>query len=261
MKILVEYLMNNIKKIFAYKVDFIMGFIGLVTINVSSVMILVLITNRFSSIGTWSIWEIIFNYALFLAGLGLHKMFFKNIVDLETHIIKGTFDRYLLRPLSPFFQLVFENLSLSDNTDFILGILGIVISIRNLGCEWDINEGVLLVGLIFNSALVFTLILSVITILSFWIYRVRALLYGTAELQEAVQNYPISIYNKPLKWILTYGLPYAATNFYPSLILLNKAQNKKLVIFLYLIGVDIVLFGIAGIMWKVGIKSYESSGS
>ena len=96
-----------------------------------------------------------------------------------------------------------------------------------------------------------------------WIcfYRVRAILYGTTELQEAVQNYPINIDNKHLKFILTYILPYAATNFYPSLILLDKVKDKTGQVILYLILIDIILICIEYFLWKKGIKCYQSSGS
>ena len=97
MKVFAEYLKNNFKRALEYKTDFFMGLIGLITINLSSIIILVLIANNFTTIGEWTIWEVIFNYSLFLAGLGLHKMFFRNVVELERHIIKGTFDRFLLR--------------------------------------------------------------------------------------------------------------------------------------------------------------------
>ena len=203
----------------------------------------------------------IFNYSLFLTGLGLHKMIFRNVIELEKYIIRGTFDRFLLRPLSPFIQLVLEKLSLLDNTDFLLGIIGLVVSILNLKINWGGWQSIGIVIAILNSAFVFTLILSIITTMSFWIYRIRAILYGTAELQEAVQNYPITIYNKPLKFILTYILPYAATNFYPSLILLGKVKDENRQVFLYLILVDVVLICIELILWKKGIKSYQSSGS
>lgn len=261
MKVFAEYLKNNFKRAFEYKTDFLMGLIGLITINFSSIIILVIIANNFSTIGGWTIWEVIFNYSLFLAGLGLHKMVFRNFVNLENHIIKGTFDRFLLRPFSPFFQLVFEKLSLLDNTDFLLGISGLIVSICNLEIKWGGWKSIGLFFAILNSALVFTLILSIITTLSFWIYRTRAILYGTSEMQEAVQNYPITIYNKPLKFILTYILPYAATNFYPALILLGKAENKIGQVSIYLIVLDILLVFIEVIIWKKGIKSYQSSGS
>ena len=261
MKVFTEYLKNNFKRALEYKTDFFMGLIGLITINFSSIIILVLIANNFTTIGEWTIWEVIFNYSLFLAGLGLHKMFFRNVVELERHIIKGTFDRFLLRPFSPFFQLVFEKLSLLDNTDFLLGIIGLTVSILNLEIKWGIWQSIGIFIAVLNSALVFTLILTIITTMSFWIYRIRAILYGTSELQEAVQNYPITIYNKPLKFILTYILPYAATNFYPALILLGKEEDKIGQVFLYLILLDIILICAEIVLWKKGVKSYQSSGS
>lgn len=76
-----------------------------------------------------------------------------------------------------------------------------------------------------------------------------------------MQNYPINIYNKHLKFILTYILPYAATNFYSSLILLDKVKDKTGQVILYLILIDIILICIEHFLWKKGIKCYQSSGS
>lgn len=249
----------NLKRSIEYKENFIVGFIGLVTLNLSSILILYLIISNFTDIAGWSFWEVVFNYSLFLASLGLHKVIFQNIGNLENYIIEGKFDILLIRPVSPYLQIVLEVINIEEVPDFVLGVVGLYASSVFLHNNWNILKIVWLVVSIVNGTIVFTLILSIISTFSFWMYRTYPILYGTMEVQEAVQNYPISIYNRPLKMILTYILPYAAVNYFPSVLLLGK--NDSINIIIYIIMVDLFLIMIQKSLWSKGIKNYKSSGT
>ena len=260
MRLVKAYIKMNLKRSIEYRGNFIIGFIGLLIINISSILILYIIISNFEDIAGWTYWENIFNYALFLTSLGLHKVIFQNIGNLEDYIVDGRFDRLMLRPVSPFAQIILEVINIEEITDFFLGIIGLSISSIYLKIRWSASNIIWLVLSIINGAVVFTLILSIISTLSFWLYRVYPILYGTTELQEAVQNYPIIIYSKPLKFIVTYVLPYAAVNYFPSLILLGKTENTNNII-IYIFSIDIVLGVIQKKLWNRGIKNYRSSGT
>lgn len=262
MKILRIYLALNFKRSIEYRENLILGIIGLIAVNFGSLFVLYSITNRFQTIAGWNFAEITFNYSLFLACLGLHKIFFRNIINLEDYIIDGSFDRFLLRPLNIFCQLCLEWVNYCDFSDFALGITGIAISLTQSELSLSFDKYIWLALLIINGAFVFTIILAIISSGCFWLYKSYPILYSTMEIQEIVQNYPISIFKAPFRFIVTYIIPYAAINYYPSLIVLDRKMScSGFYVVIYLVILDIILFIAFRAIWHTGIKNYKSSGT
>ena len=88
----------------------------------------------------------------------------------------------------------------------------------------------------------------------------KSILYSTNEIQESVQHYPISIFNKAFKFIVTVLLPYGLVNYYPSLNLLNKV-NVHWVYVVMIALVDMIYGVIGAFLWRRGLKRYNGSGS
>lgn len=70
-------------------------------------------------------------------------------------------------------------------------------------------------------------------------------------------KYPVSIYGKPIKFLLTYIIPFSLTSYYPASYLLT---GKNLHYIGWVIFTSFFLFLIAIFVWKKGIRKYESSG-
>ena len=69
-------------------------------------------------------------------------------------------------------------------------------------------------------------------------------------------KYPTSIYNKGVKFILDYIIPFAVLAYFPTLVLL-KGDVKVLFVS---VAITVVLFLLSMIVWRIGIKNYKSSG-
>ena len=110
----------GLKRFAEYRSSFIAGFFGIIMINGSSILLIWVMLKNFHTLNEWTFWQIVFNYCLFLSCLGFHNTFFRHISDLENHIVNGTFDRFLLRPVSPLLQLASEKISITD-WSFICG--------------------------------------------------------------------------------------------------------------------------------------------
>jgi len=211
-----------------YKASFFIGLLGLIMVNGVSLLLIWVILENFYDLGGWSFWEVVFNYAMFLTCLGLHKVFFRNLSRLQEYIIDGTFDRYMIRPWSPFLQVIGERLSITDISDFLIGIVCLSLAYYNLILSWSAIEFLLLIACIINGVVIFTVILLSINSLAFWLIRATPFLYGTSEIQESVQHYPVEIFGNTFRLFVTFILPYSLINYYPSLILLDKVSSNKL---------------------------------
>lgn len=169
-------------------------------------------------------------------------------------IVHGELDNYLARPISliPFLFGRFADLGgLSE-----LVTAGIYLSLALTG----VNILWFLVGLVY--AILGTSVLIVIEMsivgLSFWMGRVRKVLDAFYNLIMPQQFYPVVIY--PLFWrfMFTVLFPIGLMQSVPAQVALDPATLPRNLALLVPVLVAWVL--IARIVWREGLKRYESAG-
>lgn len=143
---------------------------------------------------------------------------------------------------------------------FILSLIGALFAAKMLHIQITVGFMLGFIVSIINGVYVFTAILFSVSCISFWTMKSKSILYSTNEIQESVQHYPISIFNKAFKFIVTVLLPYGLVNYYPSLILLNKV-NVHWVYVIMIALVDMIYGVIGAFLWRRGLKRYNGSGS
>jgi ABC-2 type transport system permease protein len=89
-----------------FRTDFIVGVISVIVLNVFSLATIGVVLNQFQSLAGWTIWEIVFLYSLWMLGHSLFSLLFWHMDELEFFLIHGTFDMFLIRPISPFLQFM-----------------------------------------------------------------------------------------------------------------------------------------------------------
>jgi ABC-2 type transport system permease protein len=77
-----------------------------------------------------------------------------------------------------------------------------------------------------------------------------------------VQQYPVDMFGKVLRIIVTIVLPFAFMNYYPSLLFLGKEDQVPWgFLTWYSPIVAVLLLFLAIRFWNFGIQRYQSSGS
>lgn len=75
-------------------------------------------------------------------------------------------------------------------------------------------------------------------------------------------NYPISIYAKSVQFALTFLIPYAFVNYFPSTVLLGKEASFGIPALAFGTPVlGIVLFLLSIHVFYFGVRRYESTGT
>ena len=98
---------------------------------------------------------------------------------------------------------------------------------------------------------------------AFWIVRHKSMTEFIVWFLREFADYPVSIYLRALQIILTFVLPYAFINFFPAQYFLQK---NDFLLFHPLIqylspAVGAIMFAIAVVFWKIGLRHYQSTGS
>lgn len=93
--------------------------------------------------------------------------------------------------------------------------------------------------------------------LAFWFSRSSAAIKIGYDVHLLVQ-YPVNIYSGAIKIFLTFIFPYIFTNYYPISVLLGKEPVVYGIISPF---ACIFMLYLSLLFWKLGLKSYQGSGS
>lgn len=254
-----KFLQQYIKSLMEYRIDFILGLVGFIFVQIAGIIFLKLVFNCIPDLKGWSYYEIIFIYGLAQIPRGIDHIFtdYLWIFSWKT-IVKGEFDRYLLRPINPLFQVISESFQPDGFGELIVGTILVVTAYVKLNLSFGLEEVISLVFIIIFATLIYTAIKLAVTSIAFWVKFAQSYLFMVYQL-STFAKYPIGIYPKVIKLILTFLVPFAFTGYYPGAYLLGKESIWIGVVATCAIGLVAII--IAYRIWLRGIKVYESAGS
>ena len=104
------------------KVDFLMGLFGFFFTQVLGIVFLYLVFEQIPSLQGWTLDQLIFIYGFAQIPRGIDHLFTDNIWMVSWWmVIEGDFDRYMLRPMNIFFQIVCEKVQFDAVGELLIG--------------------------------------------------------------------------------------------------------------------------------------------
>jgi ABC-2 type transport system permease protein len=181
---------------------------------------------------------------------------------VEDYLIEGTFDQFLLRPASPLVQILGRELQYIEIADMLIGLTGISLAYTQLGLHWNGWAWSFLIIAIISGAMIELALNLLIACSAFWTGRSRSSLFIVLQFHGLIQQYPVDIFGKAFRLIVTGLIPVAFMNYYPSLILLDKLDRTSMSWLGYMSPfVALILIGITLVVWHFALRRYSSSGS
>jgi len=243
-----------------YRSDFLLGALGQSINVVVKLAFLTLIFTQVEALQGWS-----FNEMLFLAGfsgliLFTHNIFLFNIFNLgKWYIVRGKFDRFLLRPLNPLFQVYADRVSDDNISKFIVNVALVLYAAGQMSIPVFTPTKLVYGSLAFVSGvLVFAATYLAFATTAFWTGKSQSAIWLIFQLSD-YRRYPFGIYAVPIQIILVTAIPIAFASFFPATFFLEKA-GWGLWQYLSLVAGP-VLYAIAYGFWRYGLSKYSSTGS
>jgi ABC-2 type transport system permease protein len=205
----------------------------------------------------------VFLYALGLLARGIYTTFFFPILRIPHQVRTGNFDRYLIRPLNPLFQILLQG-SFTSLNDMIVGVVVFTQAVRMVEIAWSVPLAAFMVAVVIGGGLIQAAVSLLVASASFWVIKVSGLTWTVQQVQNELIRYPASIYGRSVQLVLTIALPVAFTNYYPATTIMGKADGsllpaQQLGLLTPLVG--IVWFALAYAWWKKGVSRYQGTGS
>lgn len=251
------FLKQNIKVILEYRIDFIVGAFSTILEQVVGVLFIWILFKNIDNINGWSYYEIIFVYSMLTVSMSIEHMFFENLWMLgEGYIRNGKFDGILIRPINPLFHIICDKIQQDGFGRFLIGIYLLINSIIKLNIDMSFTNIIMLLIFIICGSFIFVGISIALSTTAFYFVNNVAIMWGVFQFNEFA-SYPIDIFNKYIKFFITWIVPYAFTSYYPANYFLDKGY-KHISYIAPIISILIVFISIK--IWNIGLKKYNSAG-
>jgi len=258
-----QYWRINFLTLLEYRANFIMWFAFTIIYHGVALAALYVTLRQFPSMNGWDFREMFFLYALWMTGHELHNTFFFNVVSVPDFVREGRFDRFLVRPLDALFQvLTVPQQMLPDGLFLAIVTLAIAIPVVGLHVSALLLLFILLV--VIGGALIDLGISLMVATISFWFIRVDTLRWAVMSLEQDFTRYPISIYARGVRIVLSFVLPFAFMNYFPATFLLQKQETGlglNPAVGLLTPAIGVAWFIVSYAFWRFGLRHYQGTGS
>ena len=246
-----------------YKVGFVLGIIANFYCYFLTFLSFWVVVSRFQNIAGWDFEDMSILYGLILCSYAVAGTFvWYSVYHLENEITTGKLDLYLTRPMSVLGQLICSRFGDTFIGQIIVTLMFLINAlIKNSGIlSWQ--TAAYLICVLFGGVALQMGAMILMGALSFWTLRSERIGELFYYQLRSLTHYPLVIYPGWIKVLLTTVAPWAFINYYPALIVLNKAETK----WEYVCGaispvIGFLFLGASVFVFHCGLRRYTSAGS
>lgn len=247
------------KTIMQSKVDFMIGLIGFFMTQAAGIAFLYLIFEQIPDLNGWSFDHLLFIYGFAQIPRGIDHLFTDNIwLVAYWMVIDGDFDRYLLRPMNLFFQIISEKLQPDALGELLVGIILICISASKDILTIDVVHILLFLVSVIAGAFIYTSIKLFFATIAFWIKQSGPFLQVAYNMANFAK-YPTEVYGKAVRFVITWVIPFSFVAYLPAAYFIGKQSAAST------IGIECIIAVIFSVIayrfFIYGSKCYESAGN
>jgi ABC-2 type transport system permease protein len=247
----------RLKSRLAYRADLVAGVgSGLALAAVGPIFVLAMFAHV-DTLAGYTGPEILFCWGFSEAALGLFYVGFAGLYVLNRrYILGGELDRVLLRPMDPYAQILADNLAFEDVAAVASGFL-----LMGAAAWWGLPpvpawRWILLAPLVLSATGVLGGIATAVASLGFHLHH-RGTAVGLLMQLTSFERYPVEVFAKPLRWLITFVLPLAFAGFYPATFFLGRSEWSAFAAAQPFVAAACMAAGYAA--WRVGLRRYTSA--
>lgn len=246
-----------------YKTSFILGMLANFYCYFITYVTYWVLTDGAGEIAGWDFPDLSILYGLSLLTYSISgTLIWYTAYHLEDLIINGQLDVMLIRPQGLLRQMIFQRFG-----DTFLGQILVtaifLCSAFALRTEYLTGRKILyLLLVIIGGVFLQTGSMILFGAFSFWTMKSRELIGVVFYDLRAITNYPLLIYPKAVRLILTFVLPWAFINYYPAMLITGKDTSmleRILGLAAPLVGAAWLVLAI--LVFYMGVRRYTGAGS
>lgn len=258
-KLLVLFLKSDFYLQSAYTLNFFSGVVGKILRIVLVLLFFQTLVLAVPGIPQWGSLELsVLAATFYITDLIASVLFHRNLLfHLPREIHDGTFDRTLRLPVPTLFYTAFQRIDAGD----FLATLPFIVFWFYIGqhavlafTAWSI---VLYIVLVLHAIVFIFALTLLVGSTAFWFPRGDG--FGRLiDSSTGAGRFPFTIFPKKFQFVVFYVFPLALLATIPTQALLGTAQPFQMV---YVVGFTFMLFVVSLLVWKRGLRAYQSASS
>ncbi|KAF1048358.1 ABC transporter permease [Xylophilus sp.] len=220
--------------------------------------------DRFGALQGWGIGEVALFYGLVHAMFAMADALGRGFDVLGTELLRtGAFDRLLLRPRPVALQLMGHDVRLSRAGRLLQAAAVLAFATAQAGIAWTPAAVALALFALAGGVALFLGILVLQGALAFWTIEsleiANVFTYGGVEAGQ----FPLAIYARWFRRLLTFAVPLAAVAYYPALAILGRADPLGAPGWVGWVSplAGFAFLALAFAAWGAGLRRHASTGS
>lgn len=260
MKLYFRYMSILLKSQLQYRTSFILLSIGQFFVPFLIFVGIFILFERFPNVGGWSLYEVALCYSVIHIAFSVSECFARGFDSFSTLVVRGDFDRVLVRPRGTIVQVLGSKFEFSRVGRLAQSIIVLVFSLSNLSIDWDVYKIITLALMMLSGVFIFTGIYMLGAALCFWTIEGLELVNIFTDGGREISQYPLSIYKEWIRKFFTFVIPFGTVNYLPLMFILGKTSGD--ILWYMLIPLTGLLFVVPCVLvWNLGVRHYNSTGS
>jgi len=252
------FLAQHFKVLMEHRLNFLIATLSTLFWQGTGILAVWIVLDQVPDLNGWSKQEIFLIYGLSTMALGLAGIFGVNLLYIgQGYVRTGRFDLLLIRPVNPLFHLLADRFGQEGIGNFLAGALLVAYGVGSLGLKLGPLEWGYLVAVALAGGALYLALDLVTAVAAFWMVVATPLTLAVNHFTQ-IAAYPLDIYKKPLRVVMTWLIPYSLVSHYPAQLLLGRPAGLM----------PYALFPAAALLcflayrfWLYGLGRYTSTGS
>ncbi|WP_442805953.1 ABC transporter permease [Streptomyces sp. NBC_01341] len=247
----------------AYRASFVMTTVGNFLMTGFDFVTIMLMFSHVDALGGYTLPEIALLYGVSASAFGLCDLLLGSVGRLGQRVRDGTLDTLLVRPVPVLAQVAADQFALRRLGRISQALLVLGYALVTLDIAWTPLKVALLPVMVLSGAAIFGAVFVAGAAFQFYAQDAsevqNAFTYGGTTLLQ----YPPSVFARDLVRGVTFIVPLAFVSWLPALYVLGRDYPLDLPRWVAFLP-PLVAGGcwvLAGLVWRVGLRSYRSTGS
>jgi ABC-2 type transport system permease protein len=221
------------------------------------------IFTKVDSLGGWSGLEVALLYGLSGVGFGMADTFVSAVENASRHIQAGTFDLFLLRPVSPLLHLTASEFELRRIGRVLQPLIVLVGTLFLLEVDWTSSRVLLVPVTLAAGTVIFSAVWVATAAASFWTVEGQEMGNAFTYGGNLATQYPLDVLADWLKHLFTFIFPLAFVAYVPASEIVGKPTPLGLPDWMVwsppIVALVAALVSLA--IWRTAVRHHQSTGS
>ncbi len=249
---------QQMKSILAYEADFVVLMFSAILLQLAGFIFIWTIFQRIPDVNGWTFWQVVTMYALIFITEGVGSLFFEGTWFLGYLVWSGDFDQLLVRPASPIVQVIAGRVGFNGLGNLVTGLVLMGIAIANVPVEWTPGRMLMVVILVISASAIRVALNLATAATGFWFRNPWSMVSMFVHQLGELAKYPITIYSVAVQALIVVAIPFAFVSFFPTAYIFEVDAFSPIGLLTPLVAVYCVIM--SGVVFRIGLRRYESSG-